>query len=187
MLTAEDDRMVEAVLTGDDDAFGHIVRKYEKPIFNLMYRATGSMDEAADLTQDAFLRAYDKIHTFRPGKKFYPWLYSLSINLARDHLRKKSRRPEMASLDPDNVAQMTWSDSNAADEADRSTDSERLQQTLRTLSINDREAVLLRFRDGLKMKEIAERLGLSLSGAKMRVHRGLEKLQKAWGEKKHDG
>jgi RNA polymerase sigma-70 factor (ECF subfamily) len=93
----------------------------------------------------------------------------------------------MADLDPDNAAQMTWSDSKAAAEADRSADSERLQQILRTLPINDREAVLLRFRDGLKMKEIAARLDLSLSGAKMRVHRGLEKLQKAWGGKRHDG
>lgn len=172
--------MVEAVLKGDAEAFGGIVRKYEKPIFNLMYRATGSQDEAADLTQDAFLRAYDKIHTYRLGRRFYSWLYSLSMNIARDHLRKCHRRLETADHNPENAAKMTWSDANVLAQADRSADFESLRQLLRTLSINEREAVLLRFRDGLKMKEIAERLGLSVSGAKMRVHRGIEKLQKAW-------
>ena len=56
---------------------------------------------------------------------------------------------------------------------------------MRTLSVNDREAVLMRFREGLPMKEIAERLNLSVSGAKMRVHRGLRKLQQAWKETNH--
>jgi RNA polymerase sigma-70 factor (ECF subfamily) len=185
MSKEDDDLMVKAVRMGDAEAFGCIVHKYEKPIFNLMYRATGSMDEAADLTQDAFLRAYDKIHTFHRGRKFFPWLYSLSMNLARDYLRKQQRRLEMTGQDPENAAQVTWSDAAAAAQADRSSEIENLHQLLRTLSINDREAVLLRFRDGLKMKEIAARLGLSVSGAKMRVHRGLEKLQKAWGKSHH--
>lgn len=186
MLTAEDDRIVEAVLRGDAEAFGGIVRKYEKPIFNLMYRATGSRDEAADLTQDAFLRAYDKIYTYRLGRRFYSWLYSLSMNIARDHLRKRHRRLETADHDPENTAQMTGSDANVSAQADHSANVESLHQILRVLSINEREAVLLRFRDGLKMKEIAEYLGLSVSGAKMRVHRGIEKLQKAWGNRNHD-
>ena len=186
MLTVEDDRMVEAVLMGNADAFGDIVLKYEKPIFNLMYRTTGSRDEAADLTQDAFLRAYDKLHTYRLGRKFYTWLYSLSMNVARDYIRKRNRRLETTDRDPEKAAEMTWGDAIAAAGADRSDDLEILHEVMATLPLNDREAVLLRFRDGLKMQEIAERLGLSVSGAKMRVHRGLEKLQRAWGDKDHD-
>jgi RNA polymerase sigma-70 factor (ECF subfamily) len=65
-------------------------------------------------------------------------------------------------------------------------DVQSLFQIMRTLPVHDREAVLLRFREGLKMKEIAERLNLSVSGAKMRVHRGLAKLQHAWEETNHD-
>ena len=174
--------MVEAVLMGNATAYGGIVRKYEKPIFNLMYRATGSRDEAADLTQDAFLRAYDKIHTFHLGRKFFPWLYSLSMNIARDHLRKRQRQIVTSGQDPENKANATLSETTAVTDADRLTDYQSLYAILRTLSINDREAVLLRFRDGLKMREIADCLNLSVSGAKMRVHRGLEKLKQAWGD-----
>jgi len=179
MVTAEDDRLVEAVLTGDVEAFGGIVRRYEKPIFNLMYRATGTQDDAADLTQEAFLKAYDRIHTFRPGRRFYSWLYTLSINVARDYLRKRQRQPETTDLDPETMVQMTSVDSNAALET------KDLFDMLRHLPINDREALLLRFREGLQMKEIAEHLGLSVSGAKMRVQRGLQKLQKVWEDSDH--
>ena len=183
MTTTEDDRMVKAVRMGDTQAFGGIVRKYEKPIFNLMYRATGSRDDAADLTQDAFLRAFDKIHTFRLGRKFYSWLYTLSLNVVRDHLRKGRRRPAVVTdQDPENSAHDSISEALTANGIERTVEIQHLFHMLRTLPLKDREAVLLRFRDGLQMNEIAERLGLSVSGAKMRVHRGLAKLQKTLRE-----
>ncbi|MGD9332892.1 MAG: sigma-70 family RNA polymerase sigma factor [Desulfobacterales bacterium] len=179
MVAAEDDRVIEAVRRGHTEAFGDIVRKYQKTVFNIMYRSTGSQDEAADLTQDAFLRAFDRLHTYRSGKNFYSWLYALAMNVARDHLRKRQRQPAMEHRDVDNTVRFV-----APDEAEtathRSIDIQSLWAVLRTLSLNDREAVLLRFRDGMKMKEIAECLNLSVSGAKMRVHRGLKKLQDAW-------
>ena len=178
MTKTDDDQMVQAVLMGDVNAFGGLVRKYEKPIFNLMYRSTGSHEAAADLTQDAFLKAYDKIHQYRPGRKFYSWLYTLAINTARDHRRHNRRQPETAPFDPELAAR------SPRDEAEE--DVQSLFQIMRALPIKDREAVLMRFREGLQMKEIAARLNLSVSGAKMRVHRGLRKLQQAWKEAGHD-
>ena len=174
--------MVEAVRMGDTQAFGGIVRKYEKPIFNLMFRASGSRDDAADLTQEAFLRAFDKIHTFRLGRKFYSWLYTLSLNVARDHLRKRQRQPPRSERDPENTSRSALEEASTANDIERSAEIHNLFRVLRKLPLIDREAVLLRFRDGLQMKEIAEQLDLTVSGAKMRVHRGLAKLQKAIGE-----
>ncbi len=183
MTTNEDDRTVKAVRMGDTQAFGGIVRKYEKPIFNLMYRATGSHDDAADLTQDAFLRAFDKIHTFRLGRKFYSWLYTLSLNLVRDHLRQGRRRPAVVTdQNPETTAQGSLNEVLTANGIERTVEIRQLFRILRTLPLRDREALLLRFRDGLPMNEIAERLDLSVSGAKMRVRRGLTKLQKVLGE-----
>jgi RNA polymerase sigma-70 factor (ECF subfamily) len=153
------------------------VRKYEKPIFNLMYRSTGSPDAAADLTQDAFLKAFDKLHTYRPGRKFYSWLFALAVNTARDHLRRDRRQPVMTDHNPE----MALAD-GAPDNRD---DVQCLLEIMRTLPAHDREAVLMRFREGLKMREIAERLDLSISGAKMRVQRGLAKLRAAWESVNH--
>lgn len=185
MVTTEDDQLVEAVLMGNVEAFGGIVRKYENAIFNLMYRATGSREEAADLTQEAFLKAYDRLHTFRAGRRFQPWLYTLSVNVARDYLRKQQRQPKTSLRDPETIAETAFGDSNAIAEADRSEDIRSLFEILRNFPLADREAILLRFREGLRMNEIAERLGLSVSGAKMRVQRGLHKLQKAWEDIDH--
>ena len=170
--------MVQAVLMGDANAFGGLVRKYERPIFNLMYRSTGSRDTAADLTQDAFLKAYGKIHQYRPGRKFYSWLYTLAMNTVRDHLRQNRRRPETTHFEPESSARSIRDDAGE--------DVQSLFQIMRALPLKDREAVLMRYREGLQMKEIAERLNLSVSGAKMRVHRGLRKLQQAWKEAGHD-
>lgn len=169
--------MVEAALMGNTNAFGGLVRKYEKPIFNLMYRTTGSPEAAADLTQDAFLKAFDKLHTYRPGRKFYSWLFALAVNTARDHLRRDRRQPDVTDHDPEIAP--------AGEAPDITDDFQSLLEIMRTLPVQDREAVLMRFREGLKMKEIAERLGLSVSGAKMRVRRGLAKLRAAWEAVNH--
>ena len=182
LLSADDDQLVEEVLGGDTESFRGIVNKYEKPIFNLMYRATGSREEAADLTQDAFLRAYDRLHSFRTGQKFFSWLYALALNIARDHLRKQKRTPSSNTEDLEKSAAFGTCSKDTGDEATRLAERCTLFEILRELPLKDREAVIMRFRDGLKMKEIADRLNISVSGAKMRVHRGLAKLREAWGE-----
>ena len=146
MTQTEDDQMVEAVLMGQTDAFGGLVRKYEKPIFNLMYRTTGSPETAADLTQDAFLKVFDKLHTYRPGRKFYSWLYALAVNTARDYLRRDRRQPVIADHDPEMTVPST--DGAPGDEDDV----QSLLQIMRRLPVRDREAVLMRFREGLKMR-----------------------------------
>lgn len=182
MLTVGDDQLVEEVLSGNSESFRGIVNKYEKPIFNLMYRATGSREEAADLTQDAFLRAYDRLHAFRLGQKFFSWLYALALNIARDHLRKQKRTPPSNIADLEKSAAFAPWAKDTGDEATRLAETFTLFKILRELPLKDREAVIMRFRDGLKMREIADRLNISVSGAKMRVHRGLAKLREAWGE-----
>ncbi|WP_319542068.1 sigma-70 family RNA polymerase sigma factor [uncultured Pseudodesulfovibrio sp.] len=83
--------IVREVLLGDTQAFGLLVRKYQGPVYNLMLRMSGDADMAADLAQEAFTRAYEKLETFNLRKRFFPWLYSVSLNLARDWLRKRGR------------------------------------------------------------------------------------------------
>jgi RNA polymerase sigma-70 factor (ECF subfamily) len=179
MTAAEDDRIVEAVLQGEAEAFAHLVRKYQKPIYNLMLRAVGVSDVAADLTQETFIRAYDKLYTFQPGKRFFPWLYTLAVNLARDHARRRRRRPPVAHVDPDTISPEDLAQPGPG-EQHRRAEIHSLMETLQRLPVDYREAVILRYRDGLPMKSIAALLGLTTSGAKMRVHRGLAKLRDLW-------
>ena len=174
-------RIIAAVLEGEVNAFEPLVAKYEKPIFNLMYRTTGSVDEAVELTQEAFLKAYDRLEQFQRGRNFFSWLYALAINIGRDHLRYKKRLPPSIHDNPGHIAEDTQH-VPAPDDPRMSEEVQSLMEALDQLPIDYREAVVLRYREERSMQEIAEMLDLSVSGAKMRVHRGLEKLRNILGD-----
>lgn len=176
-MATDDEQLICEVLNGDPEAFGFLVKKYEKPIFNLMFRATGSVEDAADLAQDAFLKAYDKIDTYTPGRKFYSWLYTIAFNVARDFLRKGNRMPESIHHLPDRVLE-SENAFQCPPEAERNAEIQSLFKALSSLPIDYREALVLRFREDMSIKDVARILGLSTSGVKMRIHRGLEKLRK---------
>jgi RNA polymerase sigma-70 factor (ECF subfamily) len=174
-------RIIAAVLDGEVNAFEPLIAKYEKPIFNLMYRTTGSLDEAGELTQEAFLKAYDRLDQFQAGRNFFSWLYALALNIGRDYLRYKKRIPPSVHDNPGHVAENRPQDP-APEDPRLTEDYQSLVKALEDLPIDYREAVVLRYREELSMQEIAEMLGLSVSGAKMRVHRGLEKLRAILGD-----
>ncbi len=172
----EEQRIISAVLDGDTDAFAMLVTRYQKPIYNLAYRMTRSQEDAADLSQEVFIKVYEQLYRFREGKKFFPWLYTIALNHTRNHLRKSKNSRIIASPDCE-----LHSDSNyAGQEEDKicgRLDLQRLQSALLALPWEHREALILRYREELSMEEIASALSISLSGAKMRVHRGLKKLR----------
>ena len=175
--------LIRAVLSGDGEAYGLLVEHYQGPIYNLMLRTTGSREEAADLTQETFLKGYEKFGSFN-GDSFFSWIYSIGLNQARDHLRRSRRRRSMES-GQDATADST-ADAKAHEEFTRTLEGISLNRALASLDINYREAVVLRYREDRSMEEIAGILGLSVSGAKMRVHRGLEKLKAIMNGARHE-
>ena len=174
----DETRIIAAVLEGEADAFEPLIAKYEKPIFNLMYRTTGSIDDAVELTQEAFLKAYDKLEQFQLGRNFFSWLYALAINIGRDYLRHKRRLPPSIHDNPGPVVE----NQPPQEDPRLSEDVQSVIKALEQLPIDYREALVLRFREERSMQEIAAMLNLSISGAKMRVHRGLEKMRAILGD-----
>mgnify|MGYP006295452711 CR=1 FL=1 len=181
MLMTDDALIITAVRHGNIDAFEALIAKYEKPIYNLMVRTTGSLDEAGELTQEVFLKAYDKLDQFQPGRSFFSWLYALAVNVCRDHLRRKQRMLPSIHDNPGHACDSPIEPA-AKDDPRLSVEYQGLIKALVRLPLDYREAVVLRFREGRSMQEIAEMLDLSLSGAKMRVYRGLEKLRVILGD-----
>ncbi|HAA05273.1 MAG TPA: RNA polymerase subunit sigma-24, partial [Syntrophobacteraceae bacterium] len=88
MDQASDHQVVSAVLAGDVEAYGALVQRYQKPIYNLMFRLTGSYADSLDLAQETFIKAYEALHRFRKGSRFFPWLYSIGLNHGRNFLRR---------------------------------------------------------------------------------------------------
>jgi RNA polymerase sigma-70 factor, ECF subfamily len=172
-MASGEETLVYEILSGDVNAYAVLVKRYQKPVFNLMLRMTGSEQDAIDLTQETFVRAYEKLEKFEPSAPFFPWLYTMGLNLARDFLRRAKRSPIEPGDSENSFIMEVDQDGRLADQIDI----QQVQEGLQFLPVDYREALLLRFHEGLSVNEVAQALGLSLSGAKMRIHRGLLKLR----------
>ncbi len=172
-MASGEETLVHEILSGDVNAYAVLVKRYQKPVFNLMLRMTGSEQDAIDLTQETLVRAYEKLEKFDPAAPFFPWLYTMGLNLARDFLRRAKRSPIEPSDSENDFSVEIDLEGKLADQIDI----QQVQEGLQFLPVDYREALLLRFHEGLSVNEVAQALGLSLSGAKMRIHRGLLKLR----------
>lgn len=176
MEKADDQRFIAAVLAGDVNAYGVLVERYQKPIFNLMYRMTGSHADALDLAQEAFIKCYEQLHRFQQQRKFYPWLYTIALNHARNFLRKKMTS-KTSPLGDQEIGSGLDYPRQQEDFLCSKLDAKRLAKAMQDLPWDYREAVVLRYHEDFSMEDIAAALQLSVSGAKMRVHRGLKRLR----------
>ena len=176
MEESREAEIIREVLLGDAQAFEALVRKYQGPVYNLMLRKVGDVDVAADLSQEAFLRAYLRLETFTLGKRFFPWLYSVSMNVARDWLRKKGRDIHVFV---ENATVMVRAEDRPDTQAmlDNQLDGSKAFEIVMQLEEKYRDALILRFRYDFSMQEIGNALGITISGAKMRVSRGLKMLR----------
>jgi len=166
--------VIERIRTGDRNAYAILVERYSVPIFNLAFRMTGRYETAEDLSQQAFVRAYEGLESFDATRRFFPWLYTIALNGIRNHLGK---RDPLLSLDvKGHRDQSAGSNSPELAVIERQGE-ENLKQCLEQLPLSLKEAVILRYYQDLAFDEIAEILDLSLSAAKMRVYRGLERLR----------
>ena len=181
----EDQQVVAAVLAGDVNAFSILVARYQKPVFNLMLRMTGSQEDAVDLAQETFLKAYEQLHRFRRDRKFFTWLYTIGLNHARNFLRRSKASRSLFVEDNEAEPAVDRPDRNE-DNICMQLDSRRLQEALRLLPVDYREAVVLRYHQELSMEDVAQALEISVSGAKMRVHRGLKKLKDLLEKNHHE-
>lgn len=172
-----DEDIVRLVLDGRKQEYGHLVHRYQRQIYNLMYRYSRSEHDAADLTQDVFLRAYENLDRFRSDRAFFPWLYTLAVNRANDWSRKNKRR----RIDRDRI------DSGFPEGEERGAgqervlehreELERLRKEMDRLPDETREILILRFHHERSVREVADIFGISESAVKMRTSRGLRQLQ----------
>ena len=172
-----DESLISEILAGDVEAYAILVKRYQKPIFNLMMRTTSCEEDAFDLTQEAFLRAYEKLERFKPSGRFFPWLFTIGMNLARDFSRKRKAR-EIKAVELNEIQKQLMVESDRSKSIVESIDAKRVKDTLQMLPLEYREAVILRFHEGMSIREVALAIGISVSAAKMRIHRGLLKLRR---------
>ena len=168
--------LIAAARAGDRPAFEALVRATHSEIYTLAYRLTGNEEDAADVVQDAYLRAFRSIKRFRGDAKFSTWMYRITANCASTHLVKRSKgRHEELSDDEPLADQRPESDPEAVAEAGALRD--RVTDALADLPPRLRAVVVLRDVYDLPHEAIAAELGISEAAAKVRLHRARRKLR----------
>jgi RNA polymerase sigma-70 factor (ECF subfamily) len=179
---ADDLAIMRAVLAGDSDAFRALIDKYGDSIFNLAYRMTGNPADAEDLAQEAFVQAYSRLADFRLGSRFHPWLYTIALNLCRNHLRRKAvlRWVSLERDRHDDVPRDLPAPAYNPEEALLDAEAERrLHQAVAALPMKYREVFVLRQSEGLSYEEIADVTGLPMGTVEVRLFRARRLLLKA--------
>ena len=181
MTREEESRIVQKVLKGDVNAFEKLVLAYEKNVYNIALRMTGNSEDASDMTQEAFIKAYNSLQSFRGDSKFSVWLYRIATNVCLDFLRSRSRKPTVSlsveDNDGDNV-ELEVADESQSPELllDRQMTRESVRRGLETLTPEYRQILLLREIQGLSYDEISQALGLEVGTVKSRIFRARKKL-----------
>ena len=178
-----DRELVARAGAGDQEAFEQLVRDNQNRVYSLAVRLVGDREEAADLAQEAFLRAWQGLAAFQGDSSFATWIYRLTTNVCIDYLRRKKRRQEVepaVSLDDE--------DSGWAEPADAGQDPQRkleeaergraLSRGLERLPEHQRQVLVMRELSGLSYQEIGAATGLDLGTVKSRIARARLALRK---------
>ena len=179
-----DTELVRKAAAGDSDAFEQLVLSYEKPIYNLCLRMCGNAEDAMDLTQETFLKAWRSLGSFRADAAFSTWLYRLCSNLCIDHLRREQKRkvlPLHVEDSDGNGRPLDVPDPAAGPEERLSAqeDRQRVADALQSLEPEYREALTLRVIHDLSYADIAAVLQVREGTVKSRIARAREKMREA--------
>jgi RNA polymerase sigma-70 factor (ECF subfamily) len=180
--TQTDEELVTAATAGDLESFNQLVTRWERPIYALAFRTLGREEDARDVVQEAFLRAFRGLRGFKGQAKFSSWLYRITLNLCRDWIRRERRAPIVqapAGIDPNTLADEQVSPTMSVEElVGQHQMSEAVARAMAELPEEQRAAILLKEFHGLTFQEIADTLQCPLSTVKTRLYQGLSVLRR---------
>jgi RNA polymerase sigma-70 factor (ECF subfamily) len=176
-----DEELVSRSMGGDPESFNQLIKRWERPIYALAYRTIGREDDARDVVQETFLRAFRGLSGFKGQAKFSSWLYRITLNLCRDWMRRQRRAPVIATPDGVDLVELAGESEHVetADAAVARKDLSRaVARAMTALPEEQRAAIILKEYHDLTFQEIADLLGCPLSTVKTRLYQGLSVLRK---------
>lgn len=173
-MIADDSALIERCLLNDQRAFRELIKRYERAVYSLARRMVDDEEDARDIAQEAFIRAFRSLESFERTRPFASWIFKITSNLCIDHYRR--RRLAAVSLDAegeDRGPRIEIADTRPRpdDDAVHSDEERRLQRLVRSLPTAYRVVILLRHQSDLSYDEIAHALGVPLGTVKARLHR----------------
>jgi RNA polymerase sigma-70 factor (ECF subfamily) len=174
MIASDDDNLlIDACREGKTEAFGVLVRRYQDRLYPTAFRLTGCAEDAYDLLQEAFLRAYEKLDRFKGGSSFYTWVYRIAVNLAFSGYRRKRSVLRLREQRDRVRSEMTGEqrDTDPSAPLERAERDHLIQEALDSLVPDHRAVVVMKEYDGLRYEEIGEILGIPVGTVRSRLHR----------------
>lgn len=182
MAGSEDEsKLVEQSLAGDPEAYAALVNQHQKMIRAVAFRMTGSLDDAEELAQDAFVRGYRQLESFSGGSKFSTWLCRIAINLSLDWRRRESRRDGLHSKWVAELISENNPGDGFPDELSR-----RVQDALNRLPVKQRAAIVLTIYENQSHAEAAKTLGCAEATISWRVFAARQKLKRLLKDIPHE-
>jgi RNA polymerase sigma-70 factor, ECF subfamily len=178
MHEATDTETVKRVLGGDADAFRHLVDRHGRTLHRVAFRITGSVHDAEDVVQEAFIRAYRQLGSYDGRAAVSTWLHRITVNCALDLLRSRQRRPEDSGKEMTLMSHSNNEHSTPQERHAHATDiRDAVARAMESLSANERTAFVLRHFEGMSIDEIGKALGTKVSATKHTVFRAVQKLR----------
>lgn len=181
----DDDELVNRCRSGDNMAFNELIERYKKMGFSLAYNMTGAVEDAEDISQEAFVAVYANISKFRGGSSFKTWFYKIVLNLCR----RNHRRKQVASFLPftffnkegEEQTIEVKADSNPEKELSNTQSGKVIREAIRELPIRQKEIFIMKHIKGMKIIEISEVLQCAEGTVKSHLFRAVKKLQDSLG------
>jgi RNA polymerase sigma-70 factor (ECF subfamily) len=178
---ASDEELVARSAGGDLESFNQLVLRWERPIYALAYRVIGREEDARDVCQETFLRAFRSLGAFRGHAKFSSWLYRIALNLCRDWIRRQKRTPLVQAPEGVDIIELAGEQGpvESVDELVARRDlGVIVTRAMAALTNDQRTAIVLKEYQGLTFQEISDLLGCPLSTVKTRLYQGLTVLRR---------
>ena len=180
-MASSDEELVSLSQAGDLDSFNQLVLRWERPIYALAYRVIGREEDARDVAQETFLRAFRALKGFKGQAKFSSWLYRITLNLCRDWIRREKRAPVSQAPEGIDIIELAGEEipSETIEQlVDRRQLGRAVSKAMALLPEEQRTAIILKEYHGLTFQEIAELLDCPLSTVKTRLYQGLSVVRR---------
>ena len=186
LIGQQEHELVKRCQNGDSQAMEQIVYKYQDQVYNIAYGLLGNTEDARDMTQDAFMRVWEKASQFRFESRFSTWLYRIVTNLCRNEARRRGRRA--LPIEMDDSEALIPTESGTPEKALLLKEQQEILHTALTrLKAKQREILILREMENLSYEEIAEILGCSIGRVRSRLHESRMQLRKILKHRKDEG
>lgn len=187
MSKSLDELLVERAKRGDVEAFEQLISQHQKTVYNIAYRLTGNHEDASDVAQEAFIRAYSSLAEFRGDSSFATWLYRIVNNACLDELRKRKRQrvtyiDESVTMDDGEMSRQLADTADGPEQALERVEIQRaVQDSIKSLDDEYRVVLVMRDIQGYSYNEIADALGINLGTVKSRLNRARHALKEKFG------